>query len=311
MKYTFLLPAYKGRFLDEMLRSIQGQTYTDFKVIISDDCSPEDLRSICKPYLSDSRFSYRRNEVNMGSKSLVSHWNLLVNLCDTEYLILASDDDVYNPLFLEEIDKLTEKYPLVELFRARVRRINSNNKTLKNDGLFEEFTDCLHFIYQSQLSNHIHCIANYCFLTNSLKRNKGFIDFPKAWASDDATTIMMSKNGCCNTSKVLFDYRTSEINISSKYGDEYDSKEKVTAILAYYNWFIRFFDQVFCGEYEPEPILPTIVKLCLKKNIEDEMLEYVVFCRWKDFFLFARRCQRELGLSFPILFYLWLRRKVK
>lgn len=50
MKYTFLLPAYKGRFFDEMLRSIQGQTYTDFKVIISDDCSPEDLRSICEPY---------------------------------------------------------------------------------------------------------------------------------------------------------------------------------------------------------------------------------------------------------------------
>lgn len=42
-KYTFLLPAYKGRFLDEMLRSIQGQTYTNFKVIISDDCSPEGL----------------------------------------------------------------------------------------------------------------------------------------------------------------------------------------------------------------------------------------------------------------------------
>ena len=54
MKYTFLLPAFKGRFLDEMLRSIQGQTYRDFKVIISDDCSPEDLRSICEPYLADS-----------------------------------------------------------------------------------------------------------------------------------------------------------------------------------------------------------------------------------------------------------------
>ena len=108
-KYTFLLPAYKGRFLNEMLRSIQGQTYTDFKVIISDDCSPENLKIICEPYLQDSRFTYRCNQENMGSKSLVSHWNLLVDMCDTEYLIMASDDDVYEPQFLEEIDKLTVK----------------------------------------------------------------------------------------------------------------------------------------------------------------------------------------------------------
>ena len=30
----------------------------------------------------------------MGRKSLVAHWNLLVSMCDTEFLILASDDDV-------------------------------------------------------------------------------------------------------------------------------------------------------------------------------------------------------------------------
>lgn len=40
-KYTFLLPAYKTRYLEKMLVSITNQTYTDFKVIISDDCSPE------------------------------------------------------------------------------------------------------------------------------------------------------------------------------------------------------------------------------------------------------------------------------
>ena len=138
-KYTFLLPAYKGRFLDEMLRSIQGQTHTDFKVIISDDCSPEDLRSICEPYLADSRFTYRRNEENMGGKSLVAHWNLLVSMCDTEFLILASDDDVYEPQFLEEIDRLTLKYPDADLFRARIRIVDENRKKLQTDIEFNEF----------------------------------------------------------------------------------------------------------------------------------------------------------------------------
>ena len=35
-KYTFLLPAYKPNFLEEALRSIKDQTYSDFKVLVSD-----------------------------------------------------------------------------------------------------------------------------------------------------------------------------------------------------------------------------------------------------------------------------------
>lgn len=102
-KYTFLLPSYKARFFEEALLSIKNQTYTDFKVIVSDDCSPEDLKSIYDMVCADDpRFIYRRNEENMGSKSLVSHWNLLVDMCDTEWLIMAGDDDVYDAKFWKQ-----------------------------------------------------------------------------------------------------------------------------------------------------------------------------------------------------------------
>ena len=38
MKYTFLLPAYKAKYLDKALDSIKRQTFVDFQVIVSDDC---------------------------------------------------------------------------------------------------------------------------------------------------------------------------------------------------------------------------------------------------------------------------------
>lgn len=63
----------------------------------------------------------------MGGKSLVSHWNLLIDMCDTEYLIMVSDDDVYDSRFLEEMDKLVTRYPMVDLFRSRVRGIVSSH----------------------------------------------------------------------------------------------------------------------------------------------------------------------------------------
>ena len=121
MKYTFLLPAYKGKYLEEALRSILSQTYSDFKVIVSDDCSPENLQDIVEKFQDDNRVVYRRNQENIGGKSLVAHWNLLLDLCDTEYCILASDDDVYSPEFLSEIDALTIQYASVDLFHARVQ----------------------------------------------------------------------------------------------------------------------------------------------------------------------------------------------
>lgn len=45
-KYTFLLPAYKTAFLEEALSSIQSQTYKDFTVIVSDDCSPQPVKEV-------------------------------------------------------------------------------------------------------------------------------------------------------------------------------------------------------------------------------------------------------------------------
>ena len=73
VKYTFLLPAYKHDFFEEALRSIKNQTYSDFNVLVSDDCSPHDLKSIYDEVCGDdARFSYRCNEVNMGNNSLVS-----------------------------------------------------------------------------------------------------------------------------------------------------------------------------------------------------------------------------------------------
>lgn len=106
----------------------------------------------------------------MGSKSLVSHWNLLINTCDTEYLILASDDDTYDDRFLEEIDNLTHKYPNANLLRARSRRINDVGDPYEQDHIYEELENPLDFICSSFCQGRIHCIGNYVFRTSTLKK---------------------------------------------------------------------------------------------------------------------------------------------
>ena len=236
-KYTFLLPAYKVKYLDEMLRSIKNQTFTDYKVVISDDCSPEPIKEVCMSYLTDSRFSYRRNAENMGGKSLVAHWNLLVDMCDTEFLIMASDDDIYSPHFLEEVDKLHRKYPKVDLIRARVLSIDEEGQAIIDDAMYKECVDNTGFTYQKHFNNALRCIANCVFRTDVLKAKGGFVEFPLAWYSDDATVMMMAENGVANTADCLFSFRSSTSNISSRKLTHRDAFLKARATQLFDEWF--------------------------------------------------------------------------
>ena len=214
-KYTFLLPAYKVQFLQKAILSIINQTYSDWQLIVSDDCSPEDIHSIAKKF-QDNRINYRRNEQNIGGRNLVEHWNLLLSLCHSEYCILASDDDVYESTFLEEIDLLTRKYPLVNLFHARAQCINKEGKIFKEDALYKEYVNQLDYLEQLDYYNHIECIANYVYHTQTLRDLGGFVYLPLAWGSDTATCNLMAKNGVANTKDVLFSFRMSGMNISSQ-----------------------------------------------------------------------------------------------
>lgn len=233
VKYTFLLPAFKARFFEEALKSIQTQTYKNFKVIISDDCSSEPLKAIFDKFAPDTRFAYRRNEQNMGSKSLVSHWNLLVDMCDTEYLIMASDDDIYEPLFLEEIDKLTLKYPEVDLIHARVRVIDEYGEDIRHDEMYEEKASQLEFLTFLGKRDHVECIANNVYKTSKLKQMGGFVDYPLAWASDTATNNQMAKNGVASTTEMLFNFRMSGINISSTGKNDTMARQKLQAVFLF------------------------------------------------------------------------------
>lgn len=242
-KYTFLVPSYKASFFEEALGSIKNQTYPDFKVIVSDDCSPENLKPIYdKVCGNDTRFAFRRNEENMGGKSLVSHWNLLVDLCDTEYLIMASDDDIYEPKFLEEIDALVNIHPKVDILRAKAVRLE-NGKVVLKDGDIPEYQNQKEFMQYFGAKNMVLCLANYVFKTEALKEMKGFPDFPTAAFSDSAAAMYLSGNGIATTKEILFTFRISNENLSCAKNYSKNAEKGVWANLMFLDWYEKNFQQ--------------------------------------------------------------------
>lgn len=240
MKYTFLLPAYKKKFLYAAIHSILSQTYKDFCVIISDDCSPEDLYSVVSMF-EDERVKYRRNSTNIGAECLVDHWNALVKECDSEYLIMASDDDVFSADFLQEIDTIVCEHPCLNVIRGRANIIDANNKVLFTDPVFPQIMDELSFV--ESLYRSTRCIANYVFKTSVMKQNGGFVNFPYAWYSDLATVIYMSHNGAGNTKSVCFSYRYSMLTVSSQH-NSLSMQGKLDATMNFNSWMELYLNHV-------------------------------------------------------------------
>ncbi|MFT4072386.1 MAG: glycosyltransferase family 2 protein [Dysgonamonadaceae bacterium] len=210
---SFILPAYKKKFLSQAINSILQQTYPYFELVVVDDCSPEDLKAVVSSY-SDERITYIRNSKNIGGENLVKQWTNSIQYAKGDYIVLAADDDLYHRDFLKECIALSEKYPQADLIRSRVEQIDENGGLIGLDGILPEFCSKYAFVFYWLQAAAFTCIGNFMFRASVLKQ-KGFIDFPCAFGSDTASAINMGENGVANTREMLFKFRISSIHLSS------------------------------------------------------------------------------------------------
>ena len=62
------MPSYNTtKYIGESIESVQRQTYQNWELLIVDDCSPDNTDEVVKPYLSDERIKYFKNEKNSGA----------------------------------------------------------------------------------------------------------------------------------------------------------------------------------------------------------------------------------------------------
>lgn len=128
-KVSIGLAVYNGeKYLDEALRSILGQSFEDFELIISDNASTDKTGEICQSYLArDSRIRYHRNATNIGG---ANNENLTFSLARGEYFRLAAHDDVCAPSLLERLVQALDADSEVVLALSSIRTIDENGEEL-------------------------------------------------------------------------------------------------------------------------------------------------------------------------------------
>lgn len=305
-RISFVLPAWKSTFLHDAINSIILQTCPDWELVVVDDCSPDPLKGIVESF-SDSRIQYIRNEKNLGGKDLVRQWNHSISFASGDYIVLASDDDIYKPTFCENILSLAEKYPQVDLIHSSVEQIDENGAHLWSDSILPEFTSKYEYLNWWLTGRSFTCIGNFAFRRTSLFVLGGFISFPCAFGSDIATPIALSRNGVANTSEMLFCFRQSPLHLSA---DKSRYKEKLEAISQLSEWL-----QAIDYETPDNPKDASFYAIVNRKYLHDKCVYdyFNLVVRWvalKDLPEYLKLCRLAYPKDKLLMLLRWFKRRI-
>ena len=104
---SIIMPSYNtASFIAESIQSVLAQSYKDWELIIVDDCSPDNTDDVVRPYLSDERIKYLKNEKNSGAA--VSR-NRALREAKGKWIAFLDSDDLWMPEKLEKQIRFMEK----------------------------------------------------------------------------------------------------------------------------------------------------------------------------------------------------------
>lgn len=113
-KYSIVVPVFNvEKYLDECVKSVLAQTFSDFELLLINDGSTDRSGDICDRYASEDvrvRVFHKRNggvssARNLGTREAKGH-----------LIVYLDSDDLLKSRFLEKIDFLVCAFPSINIF---------------------------------------------------------------------------------------------------------------------------------------------------------------------------------------------------
>lgn len=97
---SIIMPSYNtAEYIAESIQSVLDQSYTNWQLIIVDDCSTDNTDEVIKPYLTDGRIEYYRNEKSSGAAVSRNH---ALRKAKGRWIAFLDSDDLWMPNKLEK-----------------------------------------------------------------------------------------------------------------------------------------------------------------------------------------------------------------
>ena len=138
IRFSVIIPLYnKAPYVAKTIKSVLGQTFVDFELIVIDNGSTDGSERIVVDF-NDTRLSVHRLEKNIGVSNAR---NLGVSISHAPYITFLDADDWWEPSFLEELDKLIERYPNAGIYGTGYWIVKNGEKRIAPIGVKKDFIE--------------------------------------------------------------------------------------------------------------------------------------------------------------------------
>ncbi len=219
MKTSVVMATYNGeKYLYEQLDSLRDQTMVIDEVIICDDRSSDNTVKMLNDYIADNKLEERwRVIVNEQNLGYANNFYKALNLAMGDYIFFCDQDDIWFPEKIEEMVRVMEQNPAVQLLCTDYEPFSSSDqapsvpkKILKNmtgDGSLEQ-------IVLNRENIHIASLGCDMAVRKSF-RDKIRPYWVNGWAHDDYVwKTSQCVNGCFVYHKPLIKRRLHANNVS-------------------------------------------------------------------------------------------------
>lgn len=160
MTFSIVIPAYNGgRFIERTILSVLAQDRMPDEILVFDDNSSDDTRSICARY--QDRITLVHNAD--GPSGFVQAWNKAIDHAKSDFIGILHQDDLLAPGFLAAAETALEKHPHIrhlfctcDYIDQQDRRLSSSYSDDAQTG-YTVYAGAEYFIAYQQLGQpHIH-----------------------------------------------------------------------------------------------------------------------------------------------------------
>lgn len=211
---------YNGeKYLKEAIDSILSQTYTDFELIIVDDCSSDNSRKMLEDYAkADPRIKLIFNKENIGTYASA---NEALKQAKGKYIARLDADDIAWRNRLAVQYKYMEENPNTDLVGSWVILIDENSNIVA-----EKKTPFRDYEVQASIFIHNQIVHSSAFFRKTSAEEVGYYSTKNKKAQDYDLYLKILANGgrVENIPQYLVLYRTHPTNMTST---QFDSQEEI------------------------------------------------------------------------------------
>ena len=135
VKVSVCIPVFNmAAFIGKAIDSVLAQSFSDFEVVVCDNCSSDGTREILENY-SDPRVKVFYNETNIG---MTGNFNRVLEKSSGTYIKILEADDMLFPEALSWGVLMFEENPSVGLLSMEREVINTDGRILRKIPMTQE-----------------------------------------------------------------------------------------------------------------------------------------------------------------------------